>query len=333
MNDDARRGGILLRAAKGMALGAAILTLATGGAQAQTKILQGYVSPGALQWPEYIAQEFGWFKENGVSVELIIARGAVGGAQQLAAGSLNLAYSGFPDFMRATDQGAPQKIVINGIAAPPYSVYSKPEIKSAEDLKGKVVAIGGTKDVTLIYIEALIKPAGLTKNDLNFVYAKATQDRFAALMSGGADAAILYPPSSFIAGKNGYTDLGNIETYLKDFPFTVVAVDTRWAAKNREAVLGYTRAYGRAIKWLHDTDNKDKAVELLVKHAKQNADDAAATYDYFIKDIKAFSTDGLISDAAFQKMTDALVGFGDIKEPVRPRSDFIDESYVKAAWP
>jgi NitT/TauT family transport system substrate-binding protein len=314
-------------------MGTVMLAVGAGAVQAETKILQGYVSPGALQWPEYIANEFGWCKENGVSVELIIARGAVGGAQQLAAGSLNLAYSGFPDFMRATDQGAPQKIVINSIAAPPYSVYAKPAIKSAKDLKGKVVAIGGTKDVTLIYIEAMIKPAGLAKNDLNFVYAKSTQDRFAALMSGGADAAILYPPSSFIAGKNGYTDLGNIETYLKDFPFTVMAVDTRWAAKNREALIGFTKAYGRAVKWLHDTSNKDEAVQLLVKYAKQKADDAAATYDYFIKDIKAFSTDGLISDAAFKKMTDALVEFGDIKRPVPPKSRFIDDSYVKAGWP
>src|SRR5690606_25981337 len=100
-----------------------------------------------------------------------------------------------------------------------------------------------------------------------------------------------------------------------------------------DAVIGYTKAYGRAIKWLHDTSNKDKAVALLVKHAKQKAEDAAATYDYFIKDIKAFSTDGLISDTAFKKMSDALVEFGDIKKPVRPKSEFIDDSYVKAGWP
>lgn len=321
-----------LRLARTLAVGAATLIFVAGAARAETKILQGYVSPGALQWPEYIATEFGWFKENGVSVELIIARGAVGGAQQLAAGSLNIAYSGFPDFMRATNQGAPEKIFINCVGAPPYSVYSKPDIKNAKDLKGKVVAIGGTKDVTLIYIEALIKPAGLTKKDLNFVYAKATQDRFAALMSGGADAAILYPPSSFIAGQRGYTYLGDIEAYLKDFPFTVMAVDTRWAAKNSEALMGYTRAYGRAVKWLHNTNNKDRAVELLVKYAKQKADDAAATYDYFIKKIHAYSTDGLISDAAYKKMTDALVNFGDLKRPVPSKGKFIDESYVKATW-
>ena len=56
---------------------------------------------------------------------------------------MNIAYSGFPDFIRATNAGAPVKIVINAIGAPPYSVYSKPAIKKISDLKGKIASIGG----------------------------------------------------------------------------------------------------------------------------------------------------------------------------------------------
>src|SRR6185295_20316214 len=96
-------------------------------AEAQMKIVEGIVSHGALQWPEYVATELGWFKENGVDLDIIIAGG--GAAQQLAAGALNVGYSGFPDFIRATNQGAPIKIVLNGVSAPPYGVYAKPTIK------------------------------------------------------------------------------------------------------------------------------------------------------------------------------------------------------------
>ena len=77
----------------------------TGSSQAQTKIVEGFVSHGALQWPEYIATELGWFKENGIDLDMVVAGG--GSAQQLAAGALNLGYSGYPDFIRATNQGAP----------------------------------------------------------------------------------------------------------------------------------------------------------------------------------------------------------------------------------
>jgi NitT/TauT family transport system substrate-binding protein len=299
-------------------------------AHAQAQITEGFVSHGALQWPEYIATELGWFKENGVSVDMVVV--GAGAAQQVAAGALNIGYSGFPDFIRATNQGAPLKIVINAISAPPYAVYAKPAIKQIADLKGKTVSIGGTKDVTLIYMEAFIASAGLKANDLDFVYAKATQDRLAALLSGGADAAILYPPSSFRAGAAGYTYLGDIEAYLKDFPFTVWAANAGWAANNREALLAYIRAYGRAVRWLYDASNKERAVDILVKYSKQDRKDSADTYDYFVSKLHAFSANGRISEPAYKRMTDALVAWGDLKEQVPPASKFFDLSFVEAAW-
>jgi ABC-type nitrate/sulfonate/bicarbonate transport system substrate-binding protein len=299
-------------------------------ANAQTKIIQGFVSHGALQWPEYIATEFGWFKENGVELDMVVVGG--GAAQQLAAGALNLGYSGFPDFIRATNQGAPLKIVINGIGAPPYGVYANPKVKKIADLKGKIISIGGSKDITLIYMRAFLASAGLKTTDVDFIYAKATPDRFAALISGGADAAILYPPATFRAGAQGFTNLGDIEPHLKDFPFTVWAANTDWASKNGKALNGYVKAYGRAMRWLYDPKNREKAIDILVKYSKQNRKDTADTYDYFIVKLKAFSADGLISDAAYKKMMDGLISLGDMKAPVPPLSKFVDTSYVKQSW-
>ena len=319
-----RRAGLTL------AMIAGLSWVYTAPSQAQTKIVEGFVSHGALQWPEYIATELGWFKENGIELDMLVVGG--GAAQQLAAGALNIGYSGYPDFIRATNQGAPVKILINGISAPPYAVFAKPQIKKISDLKGKIISIGGSKDVTLIYMESFIGSAGLKANDVDFVYAKATQDRFAALISGGADAAILYPPATFRAATQGFTNLGDIEEHLKDFPFTVWAVNTDWAQKNRPALLGYVKAYGTAVRWLYDPKNKDQAVDFLVKYSKQDRKDSVDTYDYFIGKLKAFSTDGLISDAAYQKMMDGLIGLGDMKAPVPPSSKFVDTSFVKEAW-
>ena len=299
-------------------------------ARAQTKIVQGFVSHGALQWPEYIATEFGWFKDNGVEVDMLVVGG--GAAQQVAAGALNLGYSGFPDFIRATNAGAPVKIVINGIGVPPYAVYSKPAIKKISDLKGKLVSIGGSADITLIYMEAFVAGGGLKAKDMDFVYAKATQDRFAALVSGAVDAAILYPPATFRAGAQGFTYLGDIEPHLKEFPFTVWAVNTDWAAKNRPTLLAYVKSYGRAVRWLYDPNNKDKAVDILVKYSRQDRKDSADTYDYFVTKLRAFSPDGLISDATYQKMAEGLISIDGLKPPVPPMSKFFDPSFVQQAW-
>jgi len=153
-----------------------------GRADAETKIAVGIVSHGTSQWPQYIAEEFGWFKNAGLSLDMVSVGN--GTAQQLAAGAIDVAHSGFPEFIRATNQGAHVKIVINDIGVPPYTVYAKPAIKTIAALRGKTISIGGIKDVTLIYMKPLLASAGLTARDVDFVFAKASGDRFSALAGG-----------------------------------------------------------------------------------------------------------------------------------------------------
>jgi ABC-type nitrate/sulfonate/bicarbonate transport system substrate-binding protein len=64
----ARLGALLLGG--GLALCAALP------ARAETKIVEGYVSPGAPEWAEYVGLAFGWFKDNGIALDMV-AVGAV----------------------------------------------------------------------------------------------------------------------------------------------------------------------------------------------------------------------------------------------------------------
>ena len=131
----------------------------TDQALAQHKIIEGPASHGALQWPEYIATEFGWFKKKGLEVD-----GLVAGRRRRPAGCgrrPEYRLQRIPDFIRATNAGAPVKIVINAIGQPPYGVYSKPAIKKISDLKGKIASIGGQRDIMLIYMEAFLAGGGL----------------------------------------------------------------------------------------------------------------------------------------------------------------------------
>jgi NitT/TauT family transport system substrate-binding protein len=307
----------------------ALSALVAHAAHAQTKIVAGMVAHGPAQWPQYIATELGWFKQDNIELDLVSAGG--GGAQQLAAGALNIAHSGFPDFVRASLQGAPVKIIINDIVVPPYGVFAKPGMKRVADLKGKLVSIGGGKDVTLIYMKAFLAPAGLKSSDVDFVYAKAAGDRFSALASGGVDAAILNPPTYFKATSSGFSNLGDIEPYMKDVPFTVWAANTDWAAKNRTALVAFARNYSRGVRWLYDPANKEAAVEILVKHAKQDRRDIVEAYDFLVAKLRSFGADGNLQDAAYRKMADGLIDLGDMKEPVPPKSAIFDGSFVEQA--
>lgn len=297
-------------------------------ARAQTKIVAGMVAHGPPQWPQYIAEEFGWFKQDKIELDLVTVGG--GGAQQLAGGSLNIAHSGYPDFARAALQGAPEKIVISDFIGSPYAVFAKPNIKKIADLKGKLISIGGINDITLIYIKPFLAAAGLKTSDVDFVYAKAAGDRFAALVSGGVDATILNPPTYFKAIAAGFSNLGDTKPYAEGIPFTVWGANSTWAAKNREALVAFARDYQRAVQWLYDPANKQKAVDILVKHARQDPQVSSQSYDYLVAKLRLFGLDGDVSDKVYDKMAEGLAEIGIIKKPFPSKSAIFDGSFVQA---
>lgn len=300
-------------------------------AKAQTKIMAGTVFMSATVWPHFVAAEKGYFKAHGLEIELFATRSSAKAVQQLTAGSLSISSSGLPDYLRAIDKGAPLKVVMNQIGTPPYNIFAKPSIKSIADLKGKKVIIGGIKDVTRVYTEALFAPAGLKPGDYDYIYAGSTSNRFAALMSGGVDAAIMLPPFSLRAAEQGYTDLGNIQSVLSDFPFTIYAVNTNWAKDNRETLVNFLSALLKGVKWLYNPANKEEAVAILAKWTKFKPKDGRKTYDIFMKEINAFPKNGAVTQHAYDQMINVLMDWGDIKRPKPPISKFYDDSYLKAA--
>src|SRR5260370_2108908 len=85
-------------------------------------------------------------------------------------------------------------------------------------LKGKVVSVGGAKDITRIFFERMLAPSGVDPKDVDLIYAGATSARLAALQSGAADAAILTAPYNFHAEAAGYTN-PRPPADLLDIPF------------------------------------------------------------------------------------------------------------------
>jgi NitT/TauT family transport system substrate-binding protein len=306
-----------------------VVALGAGAAQAQTKIIAGMVAHGPPQWPQYIAEEFGWLKQDKIDLDLVTV--GAGGAQQVAGGSLNIAHSGYPDFARAALQGAALKIVISDFIGSPYAVFAKPGIKQIGDLKGKLISIGSIYDITLIYIKPFLASAGLKTSDVDFVYAKAAGDRFAALVSGAVDATLLNPPSYFKAIAQGFTNLGDTKPYAEGVPFTVWGANSAWAAQHRDALMAFARDYTRAVRWLYDPTNRDQAIDILVKHGSQDRKDSADAYDYLVAKLKLFGLDGDVSDQAYEKMAEGLAEIGIMKPPYPPKSVIFDGSFVQRA--
>jgi len=253
---------------------------------------------------------------------VIFAQSNAAVIQQVAAGSINVSTnSGLVDPIRAIQKGAPIAIIRIEVQVPPYSLLAKAGIKTMKELKGKLISVGGAKDITRIFVEQMLAPNGVKPGEFDMTFAGATSARFAALQAGAVDAAILTPPFNFHAQTAGFTLLGHTVDYV-DMPFAGISVNTNWAAANKAAVEKLIKIYNDSMAWLYDPKNRSEAVEILMKVSKIKKDDVERAYDFLIGG-KYFEPTGKVSKARLNKLVDALKTLGDIPQDFATESLFL----------
>ena len=289
----------------------AFIALGAPVSRAQTVILGSVGSASANGWPSYVAIEKGLFAAEGLTPDPVFAQSNAGVIQQLAAGSINISTnSGLVDPIRAIEKGAPLAIIRIEVQKPPYSLLAKANIKNIKELKGKLISVGGAKDITRIFVERMLAPSGVMPGEFDMTFAGATSARFAALQAGAVDAAILTPPYNFHAQSAGYTLLGNAVDFA-DMPFAGIAVNTNWAAANKSTVGKIISIYTKSIAWLYDPMNREESVQILIKVSGLKKADVERSYDFLIGG-KYFEPTGKVSRKRVGTLIEALTVLGDI---------------------
>jgi ABC-type nitrate/sulfonate/bicarbonate transport system substrate-binding protein len=279
-------------------------------------------SSSANFWPSAVAIEKGFFEAGGIHHDVVFAQSNAAVIQQVTAGSAQVSTnSGLVDPIRAIEKGAPLAIVRLEVQAPPYSLLAKPTIKSIAELKGKLISVGGAKDITRIFVEQMLAPNGVKPGEFDMTFAGATSARFSALQAGAVDAAILTPPFNFHARSAGFTLLAHATQYV-DMPFAGISVNANWAKANPATVRKVIEVYNKSFAWLYDPKNRDEAVQILIKVSKIKQAEVELAYDFLIKG-NYFEATGKVSRSKLTRLVDALKELGDV-----PRDFSVDRLFL-----
>ena len=263
-------------------------------------------------WPVFIGLEKGFFAAEDLKIDVVYVQSSAQLVQQITAGSLDICMStGLVDPMRAIGMGAPIAIARVEVQAPPYALLAKPSIKRLADLKGKLISLGGPKDITRIYVERMLAPHGVQPGEFDMVFAGATAARASALLAGAVDAAILLPPFNFQAAAAGFSDLGLTIDYVKDLPFSGTVVNVRWATANTAKLRKLLAAHTKSVAWFEDERNRAEAVRILVAVSKLKPDDVEKAYDFMRKG-QFFEPTGKVSKSKLGSLAKAMMSLGDL---------------------
>jgi NitT/TauT family transport system substrate-binding protein len=287
------------------------LMLAPASRAAETIIAGGVSSASANLWPIFIGIKKGFFADVDIKIDLVFSPSNSATIQQVVINAINVSIgSGLVDPIRAIEKGAPLAIIRIEVQRPPYALLGRPGIKEMKELEGKIVSVGGAKDITRIFLERMLITAGVDPKGVDLIFAGATSARYSALRSGATDAAMLTAPYNFDAMAAGFTNLGLTADYV-DMPFSGVTTNRNWAARNTGTIRRFLAVYTRSILWLAAPENRKEAIDMMVSVSSLRADDVEKAYDFLVTG-GFFETTGRISKAKLGKVVDTLKELGDI---------------------
>ncbi|HLG74510.1 MAG TPA: ABC transporter substrate-binding protein [Chloroflexota bacterium] len=158
-------------------------------------------------------------------------------------------------------------------------LIGRPEIGSIADLRGKAVGVDAVDTGFAFLVVNMLEKGGLNKGDYTFEPVGGTPERLAALKSGKTMAGLLSGAQEVEALNAGYKVLSTAAELYPNYPGSgSFATTKRWAAAHGDALVGFSRAYLKAVDWVADPSHRDEAIDLLM--ADQNAQRPAATAQY-----------------------------------------------------
>jgi NitT/TauT family transport system substrate-binding protein len=265
------------------------------------------------------AKEAGFYKDEGLNVELVVMRGAPA-IQGLIGGTVPFASSGGAGLLPII-RGAPLRIVFTTFSRPMFWVYSKPEIKTVEELRGKKIGVSSIGSGPDTLLRTMLKKHGLDGGrDVVILSTGPGTARFFSLKTGVTDAAVLNEQAALMAQESGLRQLFSF-TKGEDFVEVQGSIVVRDSLLESDPLLveKFTRATLKGALYLKD--NRAGTVAIHARVLKVNETIANRVYDLARPGVTA---DGTVSEDIQRKAIEQIVERTDIKElpPLRKVFDF-----------
>lgn len=251
--------------------------LAFGSAVAHAEVVRGaYPSANVQFLPAFVALEKGFYKREGLDAELISVRNAVTAVQALLGNQIHFIFTVGPQ-MPSVWEGSDIILLAQQVGRPTFSMMVTQDIKTVADLKGKKIGVsfGGS---TFAGTKALLELYKLNpEKDVQYVSIPGSQPKIAAMQQGIIQAALLAPPSDYVALKAGFRRLANLADLFKDTAFSGLAATGKTIKENPQFVKRMVRAIVRGV--IHARDYPEDAIQTMVKHWRMEREVSVDAYN------------------------------------------------------
>ncbi|RYG09142.1 MAG: transporter substrate-binding domain-containing protein [Burkholderiales bacterium] len=306
------------------AAAAAVALIAAPGLRAQAKLERTKVSiavggkAGFYYLPLTIAEQLGYFKAEGLDIEISDFAGGARALQALVGGSADVVSGAYEHTinMQSKNQFI-QAFVLQGRApqiAVGVSTKAMPNYRGVADLKGKKIGVSAPGSSTNMVANLILSRGGLKSSDVSFVGVGTSAGALAALRSGQIDAMSNIDPVMTMLEQKGEVKIisdtrtlkGTLEVFGGNMPAACLYTHGEFVQKNPNTCQAMANAIVHALKWLQTAGPSD-----IIKTVPESylLGDRALYLASFNKVREAISLDGMIPEEGTRTALKALVSF------------------------
>ncbi len=271
--------------------------------------------------PLYIAIENGFFKEEGLNVELTNGGGADKTMTALLSGDADIGLMGVEATVYVYLEGKKDVPKIIGQLTKrdgSFLVSRTPEPNFRwEDLEGKEIIAGRTGGVPAMTFEYVVNKHGLFNGQNVTLNNDVAFNLMGPSFEGGiGDYTTLFEPtaSEYQKAGKGYI-VASVGEESGEIPYTAFTAMTSYLQKNGETIEKFIRAMYKAIKYMLET-NDEVLAQSLIKQFPDTALSSITTSLASYKKIDAWMTHMAMTETAFNNLQNVMENAGELSKRV-----------------
>ncbi len=321
-----RRITFLTGAVLAFALAGLLVACSSPAAKPEDSTLKMGLLPITDILPFHVAEQEGFFQEQGITVEFIPVKSAQERDTLMQTGQIDGELTDLMSVGLFNKEEARIKVVCTARRAyadsPMFRILAAPgsDINSVQDLKG--VEIGISQNTIIEYLtDRLLEAEGLSPEEIAVQEVSQIPVRFELLMRGQIQAATLPDPLASGAVAAGANVLVDDSTHT-DFAQSVLAFSTDALEAKPNTVKKFLKAWEKAAAAINE--NPQKYQNLLIEKGRV-PESIQGTYA-----MPPFPEASVPTEAQWQDVVDWLIGKGLIEKPV-PFDSAVDDSFLPGA--
>ena len=319
----------MMKRISALALAIAGMGALAGEAQAQKVWKHGMVEAKSDAGFVFMAEKGGFAEKNGIKLESMQFKGDAIALKALIAGEID-SYEGSPGApMVAFSKGADVRLVGCYWPGLTYAIFTKADVKSVTELKGKTFGISSPGALPDLFARAVLEKNNIDGKDVQYAQMGSDTDRFRAVMAGVIQAAASSSEFTPITEKMGLKVLVHAHDVTPDYIRFCTYMSSKTIASRPDDAAKFIASSIQAYR--HALKNKAAVVKLTREMTDAKADDPRAefVFDEVVK-LNAIDTEMNIDRRKLGWMKDLFTKTEVLTSPV-DLDKFVDGSVREKA--